>query len=105
MAAAADLSVVAFMVRGVKQVVKVRMLPTKDQAAAMEATVRICNEAASWLSAGMHADRVRGKHQVQKRFYAELKERFGLSAQPAIRVIGKVVDAYTTLRANMTAGN
>jgi putative transposase len=53
----------------------------------------------------MHADRVRGKYQVQKRFYAELKERFGLSAQPAIRVIGKVVDAYTTLRANMQAGS
>jgi putative transposase len=71
----------------------------------MDATVRTCNEAASWLSAGMHADRVRGKYQVQKRFYAELKARFGLSAQPAIRVIGKVVDAYTTLRANMQAGS
>ena len=45
------------------------------------------------------------KHEVQKRFYIELKGRFGLSAQPAIRVIGKVADAYTTLRANIESGN
>jgi IS605 OrfB family transposase len=89
----------------VKQVIKVRMLPTEDQAAALQATLRTCNAAASWLSGRMHADRVRGKHAVQKRFYTELKRQFGLSAQPAIRVIGKVADAYTTLRANVDAGN
>jgi putative transposase len=99
------MSVLAFMVRGVKQVIKLRMLPTKDQAAAMDATLRICNEAASWLSAAMHADHVRGKRNVQKQFYFAVKERFGLSAQPAIRVIGKVADAYAALRANTEAGS
>jgi putative transposase len=99
------LSVPADTLRGVKQVVKVRLLPTAEQAAALQVTLGTCNEAASWLSAAMHADRVHRKHDVQKRFYAELKERFGLSAQPAIRVIGKVADAYTTLRANIDAGN
>ena len=53
----------------------------------------------------MHADGVLRKHDAQKRFYTELRRRFGLSAQPAIRVIGKVADAYTTLRANVAAGN
>jgi hypothetical protein len=48
--------------------------------------------------ARMHEQRVRGKFTAQKRFYTELKAGFGLSAQPAIRVIGKVADAYTTLR-------
>ena len=95
----------AISVRGVKQVVKVRMLPTEDQATALGATLRRCNEAATWLSGRMHEQRVRRKYEAQKRFYAELKERFGLSAQPAIRVIGKVVDAYTTVKANIDAGN
>jgi hypothetical protein len=104
-ATAVDLSVLAVMVRGMKRVVKVRMLPTQDQGSALEATLRTCNEAASWLSGRTHAERVRGKHDVQKRFYTELKQRFGLSAQPAVRVIGKVADAYTTLRANIDAGN
>jgi IS605 OrfB family transposase len=92
-------------VRGVKQAVKVRMLPTNEQAGALRETLHVCNEAASWLSDRMHTERVRHKHAVQKRFYTELKRRFGLSAQPAIRVIGKVADAYTTLKANIDGGN
>jgi putative transposase len=92
-------------VRTVKQVVKVRMLPTAEQAAAFDATLRTCNAAGSWLSTVMLAERVHRKHHVQKRFYTELKERFGLSAQPAIRVISKVADAYATLKANIDAGN
>jgi putative transposase len=88
-----------------KQVAKVRLLPTELEAAALQATLRACNEAASWLSAAMHTDRVHRKHDAQKRFYTELKHRFSLSAQPAIRVIGKVAAAYATLRANIEAGN
>ena len=43
--------------------------------------------------------------RAHKRFYRQIRQRFGLSAQPTIRVIGKVSDAYTTLRANIDAGN
>ena len=89
----------------VKQTVRVRMLPTPDQAAALEATLRTCNAAATWLSGRMHADRVFRKFDAHKLWYAELREQFGLAAQPAIRVIGKTADAYTTLRANLQAGN
>ena len=35
---------------------------------------------------------------MRPRGAVEVRERLGLSAQPAIRVIGKVVDAYTTQR-------
>jgi putative transposase len=99
------LSVPVVSVAGVKQVVKVRMLPTQEQSAALHATLNTCNEAASWLSDRMHAERVHRKHDVQKRFYTELKDQFRLSAQPAIRVIGKVADSYATLRASIEAGN
>ncbi len=99
------MSVAAVSVRGVKLVVKVRVLPSEAQAAALQATLSTCNEAASWLAGAMHADRVRGKHAAQRHFYIELKQRFGLSAQPAIRVIGKVGNAYATLKANIDAGN
>jgi putative transposase len=93
------------MMISVKQVVRMRMLPTPEQASSLLATLNVCNTAASWLSERMHATGVFRKFEVQKRFYAELRERFGLAAQPAIRVIGKTCDAYTTLRANLTAGN
>ncbi len=92
-------------VASMKQVVKMRMLPTQQQAVALQATLGTCNEAASWLSSVMHTARMHRKRDAQKRFYTELKQRFGLSAQPAIRVIGKVADAYATLKANIEAGN
>jgi putative transposase len=99
------LSVLVVSVAGMKQVVKVRIVPTQQQAAALRATLGTCNEAASWLSAAMHAANTRRKYDGQKRFYTELKQRFGLSAQPAIRVIGKVADAYATLKSNIETGN
>jgi len=89
----------------VKQVVQVRLLPTPVQASALLATLRACNAAASWLAGQMHADQTFRKFVVHRRFYTELRERFGLAAQPAIRVIGKTVDAYTTFNANLRAGN
>jgi putative transposase len=99
------MSVAVVSVRGVKQVVKLRVLPSEGEAAALDETLRTCNAAASWLSEQMHAARVFRKIDAQHRFYTELRERFGLAAQPAIRVIGKVADAYAALRANITAGN
>ncbi|MBP2322964.1 IS605 OrfB family transposase [Kibdelosporangium banguiense] len=88
-----------------KRVVQVRLLPTPEQTSALADTLHTCNAAASWLSEQMHASRVFRKFDVQKRFYTELRERFGLAAQPAIRVIAKTANAYTTLHANLTAGN
>ena len=91
--------------RVVKQVIKVRVLATTNEAAALGQTLDACNAAATWLSHQMHAARVYRKFDVHHRWYTELRERFGLAAQPTIRVIGKVADAYTTLRANLRAGN
>ncbi|EWM12379.1 transposase [Kutzneria sp. 744] len=89
----------------VKRTAPVRLLPTPEQAVALRSTLHACNVAGSWLSRQMHANHVFGKHEAQKRWYSEIKARFGLSAQPAIRVIGKTADAYATLRANLRAGN
>jgi putative transposase len=99
------MSVARTTVPSVKQVVKVRVLPTDEQAPALRETIDTCNHAASWLSRRMHGARLHRKHDVQKFFYAELRVHFGLSAQSAIRVIAKVADAYDALRANLAAGN
>ncbi|MEO3863590.1 transposase [Acrocarpospora sp. B8E8] len=85
-------------------VVQVRLLPTPEQAAALEATLHAVNQAANQVSAAAFADAVRSRAALQTRLYGELKAA-GLSAQPALHVIRKVADAYTTLRANLRAGN
>jgi putative transposase len=90
---------------GVKQVVKLRMLPSGAEAEALDETLQVCNAAGSWLSEQMHDASVFRKIDAQHRFYNELRERFGLGAQATIRVIGKVAGAYAALRGNIAAGN
>ncbi|MFD7321414.1 hypothetical protein ACFV9D_10025 [Streptomyces sp. NPDC059875] len=76
-----------------KLVVKVKLQPTPAQAAALEATLRACNRAAIHASNVAFASGVKDRNSLQKLVYADLKGNFGLSAQPAVRVVKKVVDA------------
>lgn len=66
--------------------------------------LQVCNRAASWVSLMAFERQVTSRRSLQKLVYADLKAR-GLSAQPALHVIRKVADAYTTLRANIRDGN
>jgi IS605 OrfB family transposase len=89
----------------VKLVVQIRLLPTPVQAAALEATLRACNEAATWVS-GVAFDRdVRRNFALRKHTYGEIRARWGLGAQAAQHVIKRTCDAYATLAANLKAGN
>ncbi|MEU5573099.1 hypothetical protein [Streptomyces coeruleorubidus] len=86
-------------------VVQVKLLPTPEQASALEATLRACNRAATYASQVAFAENLKDRNGLQKEVYADLKATFGLSAQPAVRAVKKVVDAYATLKANLQAGN
>ncbi|MFF5312720.1 RNA-guided endonuclease InsQ/TnpB family protein [Streptomyces massasporeus] len=88
-----------------KLVVQVRLLPTPVQAAALEATLHACNEAASWASEVAFAKDVKRNFALREHTYAEIKQRWGLGAQAAQHVIKKTCDAYATLAANLKAGN
>ncbi|MGW3426947.1 RNA-guided endonuclease InsQ/TnpB family protein [Streptomyces melanosporofaciens] len=82
-----------------------RLLPTPEQASALEATLRACNRAAAYASQVAFAQELKDRNGLQEEVYADLKAMFGLSAQPAVRAVKKVVDAYATLRASLRAGN
>jgi putative transposase len=92
------------MVISVKLVVQVKLLPTPVQAAALEATLHACNAAAEYTSQVAFERNVKSRNELQKLCYRETKGRFGLSAQPAVRVVKKVVDAYTALDGSIRAG-
>lgn len=89
--------------RCVKLVVQVKLLPSPQQAAALSETLHACNAAANRVSAQAHAGKVFSRARLQKLVYADLKAS-GLSAQPALHVIRKTADAYTTLHALIDAG-
>ncbi|MFE5862585.1 RNA-guided endonuclease InsQ/TnpB family protein [Streptomyces virginiae] len=87
-----------------KLVTQVKLLPEADQAAALRSTLRTVNEAANWVSGVAFEQGVPREYELRKHTYAELKAR-GLGAQAAQHVIKKTRDAYTTLKANIKAGN
>ncbi len=89
----------------VKLVVQVRLLPTPVQAVALEETLHACNEAATWVSGVAFEKNVKRNFALREFAYGEVKARWGLGAQAAQHVIKKTCDAYTTLKANLTAGN
>ncbi|MFI8281200.1 RNA-guided endonuclease InsQ/TnpB family protein [Streptomyces sp. NPDC085929] len=87
-----------------KIVTQVKLMPEADQAAALRSTLRAVNEAANWVSGVAFEHGVPREYELRKHTYAELKAR-GLGAQAAQHVIKKTRDAYTTLKANIRAGN
>ncbi|MDH6285041.1 RNA-guided endonuclease InsQ/TnpB family protein [Prescottella agglutinans] len=87
-----------------KRIVVVKLVPTAEQAAALKATLVACNQAADRVSDVAQASSDRRAFALHKSVYAQLKDS-GLSAQPAVRVIKKVADAYATRASNLKAGN
>ncbi|MFJ9909442.1 RNA-guided endonuclease InsQ/TnpB family protein [Streptomyces sp. NPDC101152] len=79
-------------------------MPDAAQASVLERTLCTVNDAANWVSKVAFAHGVPREYELRKHTYAELKAR-GLGAQAAQHVIKKVRDSYTTLKANIRAGN
>lgn len=77
-----------------KLVAAIKLKPSREQAQALKETLEACNAACTWLAKkGFEAKTFR-QFDLQKLAYVELKERFRLGAQPAIRSIAKVADAF-----------
>ncbi|NVZ09413.1 IS200/IS605 family element transposase accessory protein TnpB [Allochromatium humboldtianum] len=77
-----------------KLTLQTQLLPTPEQIEALEATLRAFNAAADWLAGEAFARRTANKIALQKLYYADLRSRFGLSAQMAVRCIAQVCEAY-----------
>ncbi|MDX3230805.1 transposase [Streptomyces sp. ME19-01-6] len=88
-----------------KLVVQVKLLPTPEQASALETTLTACNEAATWVSSLAYERGISRNFALRKLAYAQIRARWGLGAQAAQHVIKKTCDAYATLKANLKAGN
>ncbi|RFC78492.1 RNA-guided endonuclease TnpB family protein [Streptomyces sp. AcE210] len=87
-----------------KLVVRVKLLPTPIEAAALEATLHACNEAATWAASVAFETEARRPLELRKHTYAEIRVRWQLGAQAAQHASKKTCDAYTTLKANLRNG-
>jgi putative transposase len=71
-----------------------KLAPSPEQADALLATMRACNAAASRVAEVAFEYKTANKIRLQPLVYAELRERFGLSSQMAVRSIAKACEAY-----------
>lgn len=77
-----------------KLVAALKLLPTPEQAACLNATLARCNQACDWLAETAWNAKTFGQYALHKIGYAETRDRFGLTAQATVRCIAKVADAY-----------
>jgi putative transposase len=71
-----------------------KLAPSPEQAASLEATMRACNAAADRVAEVAFEHRTANKINLQKIVYAGLRADYGLSSQMAVRAIAKACEAY-----------
>jgi putative transposase len=77
-----------------KLTIRLQVLPDTDQKAILLTTMEQFNDASSFAAkAGFEAG-VFAQPSIHKLAYREIRERFGLSAQMAVRAIGKAVECF-----------
>ena len=81
-----------------KLVAAVKLLPTREQAAVLKATLQRCNEACTAIAAKGFATDTFRQFDLHKANYASARIDFELTAQAAVRCIAKVADAFKVNR-------
>src|SRR5262247_790199 len=80
--------------QAVKLILQTQLLPDRDQARKLSATMRAFNTAADWLAGEAFRLKTPNKVELQQLYYNRLRDDFGISAQMAIRCIAQVCEAY-----------
>lgn len=73
---------------------RLRLLPTDDQRTRLLAVMERFNEAATFAARRGFEANVFGQISIHHLCYREIRDRFGLSAQLAVRAIGKAVESF-----------
>jgi putative transposase len=77
-----------------KLTIQLQVLPDAEQSAVLLATMERFNEAATFAAKVGFEAGVFAQPSIHKLAYREIRERFGLSAQMAVRAIGKAVECF-----------
>lgn len=82
-----------------KLTLQVQLLPDDTQKPILLDTMERFNAAASYAAKVGFGAKVYSQPSIHQRCYAEIRQRYGLSAQMTVRAIGKAVEAFATLKA------
>jgi IS605 OrfB family transposase len=77
-----------------KLTIRLKLLPSPEQKTVLLDTMDRFNAAASFAAQVAFDAKVFSQHAIHKLTYRAIRQRFGLSAQMAVRAIGKAVEAF-----------
>jgi putative transposase len=77
-----------------KLIAQLKLLPTPEQAEALQQTIQQANLACAFVSRQAWQAQIFKQFDLHRLCYEVVRTRFGLSAQVTVRVIAKVADAY-----------
>jgi IS605 OrfB family transposase len=77
-----------------KLALQLQLLPTSDQNATLLATMERFNEAATFAAKVGFEHQVYGQVSIHRLAYREIRKRFGLAADVAVRAIAKAVECF-----------
>lgn len=77
-----------------KLIAQIKLQPNNQQFQALDQTLQIANEACNYAAKVAWETKTFSQFNLHKVVYYDLRERFNLSAQMAVRCIAKVADAY-----------
>src|SRR5256885_9300506 len=77
-----------------KQTMLLKLAPSPEQHTALLETMHAFNAACNDIAQTAFDEKLANKFELQKIVYGDIRKRFNLSSQMAIRAISKVVDNY-----------
>ena len=78
----------------VKRVIQIKLLPTDQQADALEETMRRFNQACNWVAEKAFERQLANRYVLHKLYYYEVRETFDLPADIAILTFAQVAANY-----------
>ena len=82
------------IIPAMKLIAQVKLQPNTEQAAALQETIQRANAACNYISDVAWKSKTFNQFRLHKLVYRDVRNRFGLTAQVAVRCISKVADAY-----------
>src|SRR5689334_23361884 len=81
--------------------IQLKLLPTPEQADALQRTLETANAACNTISQVAWETKTFRQFPIHRLTYQDVRESFGLAAQLTVRCIAKVADAYKLDRKTM----
>jgi len=78
--------------------IKIKLVPSQEQKDILLNTIEAYNEACNFVSQIAFENKTASVVKIHRICYYEIRKRFNLSSQMAVRVVGKVADAYKVAR-------